>query len=131
MLSVLTVSYASSVRAYLQQQREIRSLHGQIAKAGEEIDGLAKEEARWKDPAFKEQMARDQFGFVKQGEIGFIVLDSDGNPVDPNGTLDPPKTTEKKPPQWYGALWASVEAADSPPQPSAPAPTPAEQIPAP
>lgn len=131
MLSVLTISYATSVRAYLQQQSEIRSLNGQIQRSSAEIESLAKEQERWQDPAFKEQMARQKFGFVKKGEVSFIVLDADGNAIDRYGSLDDPRTLEEEPPQWYAATWASVRAADAPPEAEDAAPPPAEELPAP
>lgn len=130
-LAVLAISFASSVRAFIEQRHELTHLHGDIARSHAQITSLQRERARWDDPAFKEQMARDKFGFVKQGEIGFIVLDANGQPIDQTSTLSDPapeKTTTKT--QWYDKAWASVQAADHPPV-AEETPKPAEELPAP
>src|SRR5688500_18324178 len=50
-LAVLTVSYASSLRAYLQQRSHIGDLKAQIAEREASINDLEREKKRWDDPA--------------------------------------------------------------------------------
>ena len=78
LVAVLTVSYASSMRAYLQQRGHIADLKSQIAERSASISDLEREKLRWKDDAFLEQQARERFGFVFPGETSYQVLDSDG-----------------------------------------------------
>ena len=42
-LAVLTVSYASSLRAYLQQRQHIADLNAQLAQTGDDIQQLERE----------------------------------------------------------------------------------------
>src|SRR3954469_25875361 len=46
-LAVLVVSYASSMRAFLQQRSEMQDLQAEIAQRQEHIDELAREKRRW------------------------------------------------------------------------------------
>ena len=57
-LAVLTVSYASSLKAYLQQRQHIAELRSQIAQSEADIDALEREKSRWRDPAFVQSQAR-------------------------------------------------------------------------
>ena len=127
-LSVLTVSYASSFRAYLEQRRQLSDLHAQIAQSNANIDDLKREQERWADPAYRQQMARDKFNFVMPGEVSLIVLDENGEPLGHVDTLSDPKVaTDGGRPEWYDAAWDSVLLAGNPPDPSD-EPQPAEEI---
>ena len=86
-VAVLTVSYASSMRAYLQQRAHIGDLKDQIAAREAAIDDLEREKQRWHDPAFVEAQARDRFGYVMPGETSYVVLDEDGDPLEGDQTL--------------------------------------------
>ena len=81
-LAVLAVSYASSLRAYLQQRSHIDALESQIQSTTAEIDELEREKDRWEDPAYVAQQARIRFGYVGPGETPFVVLDENGDPID-------------------------------------------------
>src|SRR3954452_10438229 len=63
-LAVLMVSYASSLRAYLQQRSHINDLKTSIAEREVAIDQLEQEKTRWDDPAYVEQQARERLGYV-------------------------------------------------------------------
>ena len=78
-LAVLTVSYASSLRAYLQQRDQIGDLKNQIALREQSIDDLQREKQRWQDPAFVEQQARE-LNYVMPGETSYVVNDENGDP---------------------------------------------------
>jgi len=120
-LAVLTVSYASSMRAYLQQRAQIEDLKAQIATTSSSIDDLEREKRRWQDPAFLEQQARERFDFVMPGETVYQVIDTDGEPLDSNEQLHEPSTIVKTTPTaWYSTVWESVELAGNPPAPEAP-----------
>jgi cell division protein FtsB len=125
-VAVLTVSYASSLRAYLQQRSQINDLKSSIARHETNIDELESEKARWDDPAYVEQEARLRLGYVMPGEKTYLVLGEDGKPLEPASALPGPSTAiaaEQAP--WWSDGWASVQLAGNPPKTGKP---PASEI---
>ena len=125
-LAVLTVSYASSLRAYLQQRSHINELKSQIADHEANIDTLESEKDRWDDPAYVAKQARERLGYVMPGEKTYLVLGEDGKPLEPASELQDPDTvisTTQTP--WWSDGWASVELAGDPPKTGRP---PASEI---
>ena len=122
-LALLAVSYASSMRAYLQQRAHIEDLKSEITAREGSIADLAQEKQRWDDPAYVAQQARERFGYVKPGETPYIVLDENGDPLEPSSTLDdgaPPDPDADL--TWWDREWSSVEVAGQPPtEPELPA----------
>jgi hypothetical protein len=119
---VLTVSYASSMRAYLQQRAHINDLKEQIAARQSAIDDLEREKQRWHDPAFVEAQARERFGYVMPGETSYVVLDERGRPLEADKTLpDASDVLTRSPTPWYSDAWNSVVLAGDPPQDQPPA----------
>ncbi|HQR28469.1 MAG TPA: septum formation initiator family protein [Nocardioides sp.] len=126
MLAVLTVSYASSLKAYLQQRAHLQDLRAQIAEREQSIAALQAEKDRWSDPAYVRQQARERFGYLMPGERSWIVLDQNGRPLDDATTLkDPAEVVKVTPTAWWETAWASMELAGDPPPP---APPPADEI---
>jgi cell division protein FtsB len=123
-LAVLTVSYASSLRAYLDQRALIDDLQESIGQREASIAELEREKSRWDDPAFVRAQARARFGYVMPGQTGFQVLDADGKPLDGRGGLaDPDDVLTTTPTPWWSDAWDSVELAGNPPAPTPEAPT--------
>ena len=117
-LAVLTVSYASSLRAYLQQRENIGELKAAISERESDINALEREKRRWQDPAYVKAQARARFGFLMPGETGFLVLDEDGKPLESQATLsDPDEVIKTVPVAWWSDAWSSVELAGNPPAP--------------
>lgn len=115
-VSVLAVSYASSMRAYLQQRDQISDLKDQIALRQSSISDLEREKRRWEDPAFVRQQARE-LNFVMPGETAYVVLDENGEPLEHDTELTDPATVAQKPPKaWWDTAWESVELAGNPPK---------------
>ena len=116
-LAVLTVSYASSLRAYLQQRQHIGDLNAQIAQTGDDIQQLEREKRRWDDDAYVATQARQRLNYVFPGEESYIVLDDDGEPIDSTERLSDPGSTgsSEDPTAWWTTAWGSVEAAGHPP----------------
>jgi cell division protein FtsB len=113
--AVLVISYASSMRAYLQQRSHINDLKVQIAEAKADIAVSQREKHRWNDPAYVEQQARERFGWVKPGETAYQVLDSNGKPLTGDDKLTDPSTiAPPKPEAWWSKVHASLDAADHP-----------------
>jgi TolA-binding protein len=122
-LTVLAISYASSMRAYLQQRSHIEDLQAQISQTKGAIAQLEREKARWDDPSYVKEQARLRFGYVDPGETSWQVLDSAGQPIGDEPTLNnPDDVIPQQPTPWWDKAWGSVElAGDPPPIPDPPA----------
>jgi cell division protein FtsB len=128
-VAVLTVSYASSLRAYLQQRSHIADLKAQIAERSASIDDLEREKRRWNDPAYVQAQARARFGYLMPGQTSYVVLGEDGKPLESDTDLpDPSEVREREPEAWWSPVWKSTELAGNPPRHQAP---PADEIEAP
>jgi cell division protein FtsB len=124
-LAVLVVSYASSMRAYLQQRSHIADLRSQIDTTQRDITALEREKRRWKDDAYVENQARERFGWVMPGETSYQVIDRDGKPLERSDELtDPSSVARQVPDPWWDKVYGTLETADHPKK----APTPASRI---
>lgn len=132
-LAVLAVSYASSLKAYLQQRAHIVELKSEIAQTSATIDDLEREKRRWNDDAYVRAQARERFGYVMPGETAYVVLDENGEPIESRAELlDPREVLAEPPTAWWQDAWESVELAGDPPEDIPPPATdlaPAEQDP--
>src|SRR6478752_2492556 len=109
-LAVLVVSYASSMKAYLQQRSHIADLRAQ-----RDTSRLEREKRRWADDAYVETQARERFGWVLPGETSYQVIDRDGKPMERSDELtDPSSVARTAPMAWWAKVYGSVEAADHP-----------------
>lgn len=116
-VAVLMVSYASSLRAYLQQRSQIGTLTTEIAARQQSIDDLETQKERWADPAYVKSQARERFGYVAPGETSYVVLGEDGEPIEGDTSLQDPTTVlRQQPTAWWSTAWASVELAGNPPR---------------
>jgi cell division protein FtsB len=115
-LAVLTVSYASSMKAYFQQRQHIVELKADIAQNDADINALEREKARWRDPAYLQSQARARFGYVMPGETSYVVLGENGKPLEAETALLPKQQVLAKPPTaWFQTAWDSVLLAGNPP----------------
>lgn len=115
-LAVLTISYASSLRAYLQQRSHIADLHEQIDRSSNAIDELEREKRRWDDESYVKMQARERFNYVMPGEKSYRILDENGDPLESDDSLsDPDDLPERVPDPWWQDAWHSVELAGNPP----------------
>lgn len=115
-LAVLTVSYASSLRAYLQQRQHINDLNAQIDETGQDIQALEREKRRWDDDSYVAQQARQRLNYVFVGEKSYVFLGEDGKPIEPGDTLSENTPADNaEPTPWWSTTWRSVEAAGDPP----------------
>lgn len=124
-LAVLAVSYASSMRAYLEQKQHLQELRESIADSRKNIAALQREKRRWKDPAFVEAQATQRLSWVMPGEISFQVIGEDGRPLDHEDTLsDPDAIDVENEPAWWETAWQTMKAAGNPED----VPNPVEEI---
>ncbi|MCW2758073.1 MAG: septum formation initiator family protein [Nocardioidaceae bacterium] len=100
--AVLVVSYASSLRAYLEQRSHIATVSAQIASSQSDITVLEREKKRWKDNSYVADQARARFGWVLPGEVAYQVIGADGKPLTGTDRLtDPAKVVRTVPtPRW-------------------------------
>lgn len=115
-LVVLALSYANSLRIYLDQQRDLAEAQVQIQQRTERISQLEDEKQRWNDPAYIKAQARERLGWLLPGETGYRVIGPDGKPLGTGVVLD---SENELPPgehaeMWFDRLWGSVETADNP-----------------
>lgn len=121
-MAVLLISYASSMRAYLNQRAHIADTRARIAAAKANIATLQREKTRWTDAAFVEAQARGRLGWVLPGEVAYQVIGRDGKPVGSSDSLGDPGAVVPliHTPVWT-TLYDSMRAADHPPKVSEPA----------
>jgi len=105
-LLVLVVSYASSLRAWLDQRQQIAETRSQIATTRDQVAALEQEVRRWGDEAYVEQQARARLAFVRPGETGYRVITEGGEPLgaEPEPGEEPDSAADTA---WYSGLWAS------------------------
>ncbi|WP_152360151.1 FtsB family cell division protein [Microlunatus speluncae] len=118
-LLILTISYASSMRIYVEQRQEIAATKAKIAEREAAIGGLQQNLSRWQDDAYVEAQARERLGWVLPGEYGFRVIEGERKAEN----VAPEE--EKEQPAWWDRLLGSLEQADKPP--AAPAPEPSAE----
>jgi cell division protein FtsB len=124
-LAVLVVSYASSMRAYLQQRSHMNDLRVQIVSSERDIKALEREKRRWQDKAYVEKQARERFGWVLPGETSYQVIGRNGKPLERSDKLTDPATVARQvPAPWWDKVYSTLEAADHPKK----APEPASKI---
>ncbi len=121
-VAVLVISYASSMRAYLQQRTHISDLRAQIASSETDIKALEREKRRWADREFVEQQARERLGWVMPGETSYQVIDRNGKPLERADELTDPNSVARAVPQaWWTKVYGTVEVADHPKKVQTPA----------
>ncbi|WP_323960756.1 septum formation initiator family protein [Arthrobacter sp. JZ12] len=106
-LVTITVLLAPSIRTYLKQQAETTALQERIAALQQEQDDLETQIARWEDPAYIKQQARDRLFLVMPGETRYLV--KGGTAVESSEEQQSAAAPEDLP--WVDALWESVERA--------------------
>lgn len=106
-LFVAAVLLAPTLRVFLDQQAELRAVQEDIASARELEQELTSEIARWDDPAYIKQQARERFNLVMPGEQTYMVVGGDETVADPVPAPASPSEVNPDLP-WADALWDSV-----------------------
>jgi cell division protein FtsB len=111
---VLAVTLVPTVGSFLRQRAEIAALQDKVTTQRQTVTALEAEKARWSDPAYVEQQARERLKFVKVGDRSYSVIDPEqAAPTVPAGASVAAPTAHSDAP-WYGLLWQSVQLADQP-----------------
>ncbi|MGJ9421251.1 FtsB family cell division protein [Aeromicrobium sp. CF3.5] len=109
---LLVGSYTATFRAWWSAQSQISASQAERTQLKSEIAGLQDQKERFDDPAYIRQQARERFGWVMPGEIGYRVIGADGEVRGDVPTLDAP--AEARPDAWYDKLWGSVVTSGEP-----------------
>ena len=106
---LLVGSYTSALHAWWGQRSEIQATKSEIASRRDSIRELENTKRRFDDPAYVQQQARERFGWVMPGEVGYRVIGTDGELQGEMPVLaDLPEPKQR---HWTDTLWASVEGA--------------------
>lgn len=107
-LAVFLVVF-SPLRSWMEQQQQARSLAAQIAQVKAQNAELEAEIKRYQDPEYISRQARERLGYVKPGEITYVVVDPPGakKPQLTSGWTD--KDTNDLP--WFRQIVAGLEVA--------------------
>ena len=108
-LAALMVSYASSLRAYVEQHQQLAALRTEQQQRQQTVADLKDTIHRWRDPAYIEAQARTRFGWVMPGEVGYVVIDDNGNAVTSEASTQAKKGAGAP---WWQQMWGSVGKAD-------------------
>ncbi|MDT0310619.1 septum formation initiator family protein [Streptomyces sp. DSM 44917] len=110
-LCSLVVALAYPLRQYIQQRAEIAELREQAEEDREQVERLRDAKARWQDPAYVEQEARERLNFVRPGETGYLLpgggADAGADEAERSRTRGAPA---ERP--WYDTLWEGLDRAD-------------------
>jgi hypothetical protein len=120
---LLIASYTSTLHAWWEQRGDIQSSKAEIAMRKQQIALDRDQLKRWDDPAYVKQQAKERFGWVTPGEVGYRVIGSDGAVKGDVPTLDAPPSAGVST-QWYDKLWGSVKESGRTPKPVKKAPDP-------
>lgn len=114
--AILLLSYASSLRVYLRQERDLAVAQQQIAERTQANAQLSDEVERWKDEDFVEAQARQRLGWVVPGEVGYRVVDANGKPMGGSVSIQSTSTVPQgeHATAWWDWMAGSLGAADEP-----------------
>ena len=101
----------SPLRSWMQQQEEARQLAQRVAEAKATNQRLEDEIKRYEDPEYIAQEARERLGYVKPGEVTYVVVDAPGeDDKAQNGGWAKEKPEDKA---WFALLAEGVRVADA------------------
>ncbi|NMR28325.1 septum formation initiator family protein [Arthrobacter sp. SF27] len=106
-LVTITILLAPSVRIFIEQRSAIAALEREIAAEQKTQSQLEKELARWEDPEYIKQQARDRIFYVMPGETRYLVTGTEGlSESEEHASVAAPSNLP-----WVDALWDSVKRA--------------------
>jgi cell division protein FtsB len=115
----VVLTLAVPFQQYLAQRSQLGSLAAQERAERARVAALEQAQARWADPAYVRQQARERLHFVKPGETAYVIVDPTPQPrLTPVAAPKPPHGDGP----WYSQLWSTVTTAASEPTKSSPAP---------
>jgi cell division protein FtsL len=100
----IALSLAYPVREYIAQRRQIDQLQAQRQTILLHLRHLEAEQQRLSDPAYVEQLARDQLHMCVSGDTCYVVIGG--------GSAHGSRLAASRTDPWYERLWQSVRMAD-------------------
>lgn len=113
-LALLALSYVNSLRTYLVQQSTMATTQQQIAERSQRASDLQRQLDRWHDPAFVKSQARTRLGWVMPGEVGYRVVDANGEVMSGTNEIEGVGASETNDlaARWWDKLATSMRHAD-------------------
>src|SRR4051812_34434857 len=108
----VVLTLAVPLQQYLAQRAQLSDLVAQERAERARVAALEQQQARWNDPAYVREQARERLHFVKPGETAYVIVDPTPQPQPK--AIAAPKVQKKEGP-WYGQLWSTVTTAGSEP----------------
>ena len=108
-ICAIALSLAYPVREYITQRKQIDALVAQQQVMLNQVKSLQRQEARFNDPAYIEQVARQELDMCLPRTQCYIV--TGGQPLTSTA-----RTPRPGPAPWYDKLWRSVQQADAAPK---------------
>ena len=109
-ICAITLTLAYPVREYISQSRQLSALGAQQQSLYLQLSRLHAQQQRLSDPAYIEQVARDQLHMCLPRQTCYVIIN--GKPA--AGLIQPRKVS---PGPWYDRLWESVRQANKTPKP--------------
>ncbi|MFL6238699.1 MAG: FtsB family cell division protein [Actinomycetes bacterium] len=125
----VVLTLAVPMQQYFQQRAQLGGLAAQERAERARVAALEQQQARWQDPAYIREQARERLHFVKPGETAYVIVDPTPRPQ-LTATPAPPKVQGATGP-WYSQLWSTVTTAGAEPTKEVPSPKPKPAIPKP
>jgi cell division protein FtsL len=107
-ICAIALSLAYPIREYVTQRRQIDSLMAQQQTMLAQVRNLQAQRAKLADPAYIEQLARQELDMCFPGTRCYIVEGSQPR-------VSPAQAAKSGPAPWYDKLWRSVQQADASP----------------
>jgi cell division protein FtsB len=108
-LAVLVVAVTAVLLTNVFPYRQILAQQRQVSAASDRLEALQVENARLERQAEAlrtdeeiERLARENLGYVRPGEIAYVVLEP---PAEPTPATPEPATEPEEPRQWYEKVW--------------------------
>lgn len=109
-LSVFAVLLVPSIGTYARQRDEVATMRASIEAKQAERQELKEQIARWDDPLYIKQQARDRINLVMPGERNYMVVGAQPEEELPGEANQSPKEVRTDLP-WVDALFDSVQRA--------------------
>ncbi len=107
LLVLAMIVLAPNLRILIEQRQQIAALEQEVATAGESVQELTGDVARWEDPAYIESQARERLFYVYPGDVSYLVIGKTGGATTSDGQpiSDEIQTTQV---DWLRSMLASV-----------------------
>ncbi len=111
-ICAVALSLAYPVREYIAQRRQIDQLVAERQMTLEQLRSLQREQQRLNNPAYIEQLARQELNMCYPGTRCYVVEGSQPR-------IGTAQAAKAGPAPWYDKLWRSVQQADANPESTA------------